>query len=83
MRKYPVFSYGDSIIDVVNDYVYLRVNTNYDNNFAMAIRKQLDKGRRAHFSLLLKARKLDLRIDVQGIIFAKTTIPVLLYGSEN
>ena len=32
--------------------------------FAKAIRKQLDQGRRAQFSLLVKSRKLDLPIDV-------------------
>ena len=82
MKKYPIFNYGDSIIEVVNDYVYLGVTTNYDNKFAKAIRKQLDQGRRAQFSLLVKSRKLDLPIDVQCILFDKTVIPVLLYGSE-
>ena len=82
VKKYPVFNYGDSIIEVVNDYVYLGVTINYDNKFAKAIRKQLDQGRRAQFALLVKARKLDLPIDVQCILFDKTVIPVLLYGSE-
>ena len=70
------------IIKVVNDYVYLGVTTNYDNKFATVTRKQLDQGRGAQFSLLVKARKLDLPIDVQCILFDKTFIPVLLYGSE-
>ena len=78
MKQYPVFNYGDSIIEVINDYIYLGVTTNYDNEFAKAIRKQLDQGRRAQFSLLFKARKLDLPIDVQCIVFDKTVIPVLL-----
>ena len=65
MNIYPVFNYGDSIIEVVNDYVYIGVTTNSDNKFAVAIRKQPDQERRAQFSLLVKARKLDLPIDVQ------------------
>ena len=64
VKKYPVFNYGGSIIEVVNDYVYLGVTINYDNKFPNAIRKQLDQGRRAQFALLVKARKLDLPIDV-------------------
>ena len=78
VKKYPVFNYGDSIIEVVNDYVY----TTNDNKFAKAIRKQLDRGRRAQFSLLVKSSKLDLPIDVQYILFDKTIIPVVLYGNE-
>ena len=30
MKKYPVFRYGDSTIDVVNDYVYISVTMNYN-----------------------------------------------------
>ena len=82
VKRYPVFNYGDSIIEVVNDYVYLDVTTNYDNKLANAIRKQLDQGCRAQFSLLVKARRLDLPMDVQCILFDKTVIPVLLYGSD-
>ena len=29
-KKYPVFRYGDSTIDVVNDYVYISVTMNYN-----------------------------------------------------
>ena len=49
VKKYPVFNYGDSIIEVVNDYVYLGVTINYDNKFAKAIRKQLYQGRNLHY----------------------------------
>ena len=69
MNKYHAFNYGDSIIGVVNDNVYVGVNTNY-NKFVKAIRKQLDQGRRAQFSLIVKVRKLDLTIYVQCIFFS-------------
>ena len=35
-------SYGDDIIEVVSDYVYLGVTMNYNNEFVKAMRKQLD-----------------------------------------
>ena len=81
MKRYPVFNYGNSVIEVVNDYVYLDVTPNYDNKFDNVIWKQLDQGCRAPFSLLGKTRKQDLPIDVPCILFYKTVIPVL-FGSE-
>ena len=62
MKKYPVFNYGDSIIEVVNDYACLGVTTNYNNKFATALWKQLDQGRRAQFSLLVKDLPIDSNV---------------------
>ena len=47
-----------------------------------AIRKQLDQGRKAQFSMLVKARKLNLPIDIQCNLFEKLVFPILLYGCE-
>lgn len=82
VRKYPIFKYGDDVIEVVSDYIYLGVKMNYDNRFPKAMRKQLDQGRRAQFSMLIKARKLDLPVDIQCDLFEKLILPVLLYGCE-
>ena len=64
VRKFPVFSFGENNISVVSDYVYLGVTFNYNNKFAKAIKKQLDQARRAMFSLLVKARRLLLPVDI-------------------
>ena len=82
VRKYPSFTYGKETIEVVSDYVYLGVTMNYNNKLAKAIRKQLDQARRAQFAMLIKARKLDLPIDIQCNLFDKLVTPVLLYGCE-
>ena len=37
---------------------------NFNNTFAKAMKKQLDQGPRAQFSMLIKARNLDLPIDI-------------------
>ena len=55
---------------------------NINNTFAKAIKKQLDQGRRAQFSMLIKARNLDLSIDIQIKLFESIVCPILLYGSE-
>ena len=65
VRKFPNFTYGKNIIEVVSDYVYLGATMNYNNKPAKAIKKQLDQARRAQFAMLIKARKLDLPIDIQ------------------
>ena len=63
-------------------YVYLGVTMNYNNEFVKAMRKQLDQGRKAQFSMLIKCRKLELPIDIQCKLFESMVIPVILYGCE-
>ena len=53
---------------------------NYNNKYEKAIRKQLDQGRKAQFSLLVKAKKLELPI--QCNLFEKLVYPIMLYGCE-
>ena len=82
VKRYPISSYGDDIIEVVSDYVYLGVTMNYINEFVKAMRKQLDQGRKAQFSMLIKGRKLELPIDIQCKLCESMVIPVVLYGCE-
>ena len=55
---------------------------NFNNTFAKAMKKLLDQGRRAQFSMLIKAKSLDLPIDIQTKLFESIVYPILLYGSE-
>ena len=55
---------------------------NSNNTFSNAMKKQLDQGHRAQFSMLIKARNLDLPIDNQTKLFESIVCPILLYGSE-
>ena len=52
------------------------------NKFQTSIRKQLDQGRRAYFSLVVKADKLELPIDIQCYIFDILEFPILKYGDS-
>ena len=76
------FKYGCDIIQVVSHYVYLGININFNNTFAKAMKKQLDYGRKAQFSVLIEARNIDLPIDIQTKLFESVVCPILLYGSE-
>ena len=82
IRKIPNFYYGEEQVEVVDDYVYLGVKFNYNGNFTKAIEKQIDQARKAMFSMITKARRLQLPVDTQIEIFDRTVLPILLYGSE-
>ena len=57
VRRFSSFKYGFDVIEVVSDYVYLGITMNYNNKFDKAMKKQLDQGRKAQFSLLVKSKK--------------------------
>ena len=78
VRRFTTFKYGCDIIEVVSDYVHLGVKMNFNNTFAKDMKKQLDQGHRAQFSMLIKARNLDIQIK----LFESIICPILLYGSE-
>ena len=55
---------------------------NFNNTFAIAMKKLLDQGSRAQFSMLIIARNLDSPIDIQTKLFESIVCLILLYGSE-
>ena len=71
VRRIPTFHYGCDVVEVVSDYVYLGITMHYNNKFEKALRKQLDEGRKTRFSLLVKANKLELPIDIQYNLLKK------------
>ena len=82
VRKYPDFQFGDSILQVVSEYVYLGTMFNYNNRFHKNKQKQVSLARRAMFGLISRASKLDLPLDIQVELFEQLVTPILLYGSE-
>ena len=82
VRRFSSFKYGFDVIEVVSDYVYLGITMNYNNKFDKAMKKQFDQGRKAQFSLLVKAKKMLLPIDIQCNLFEKLVFPIMLYGCE-
>ena len=82
ITKYKSFDFGNREIDVVDDYVYLGTKFNYNGLFNKAKAKQVLQAKKAYYSLLSKAKQLDLAADVFLDLVEKLVIPVLLYGSE-
>ena len=52
---------------------------NFNNTFAKAMKEQLDQGHRAQFSMLIKARNLELPIDIQTKLYESIVCPILSY----
>ena len=82
VRTKPVFNFGENVLDIVDDYVYLGVKFNYNGNSKKCVKRLYDIASRAMFEVLKKGRKLHLDIDTQIKLFDSTVLPILLYGSE-
>ena len=82
VRALPEFSFGNSILEVVPDYVYLGTTFNYDGRFNKGISKQVTQVRIAMFAMTTKARRLQLPIDIICQLFDQLVTPILLYASE-
>ena len=82
VTKHRDFTFNGELVEVVGEYLYLGVLFNYNGSFDKAIKHNIDKARRAMFSLLTKAGRLLLTIDIILELFDKTVLPVLLYGCE-
>ena len=50
VRRIPTFHYDTHVVEVDSDYAYLGITINNNNKYEKATRKQLDQGRKAHFS---------------------------------
>lgn len=82
ITKHRDFIFNNKPVEVVDDYIYLGTTFNFNGNFSKAMQKQTDLAQKAMYSLLTKARRLLLPIDLQIELFEQTVLPILLYGSE-
>ena len=82
VRKYQNFMFGDSILDVTYEYVYLGVNFNYNTSFIKAIERHISRAKRAMFAIVTKSRRLSLPLEILFELFDRVVLPVVLYASE-
>lgn len=82
IRQKPVFYYNGETIEIVDDFSYLGIKFNYNGKFGKTKKHLVDQARKAMFSLVRKARKLFLPLDIQLHLFDSMITPILLYGSE-
>ena len=82
VTKLPTWTFGNEILEVQDDYTYLGTIFNFNGKFNKAIGKQITQAKKALYTLIAKARKLNLPIDIQCHLFDTCIVPILLYGSE-
>ena len=76
------FKFNASTIEIVDAYKYLGIYFAKNGSFTLAKKSIAEQANKALFSLLRKARNLDLPYDIQLDLFNKMIKPILLYGSE-
>ena len=67
---------------MVCDFAYLGVQFNYNGTFKRAMAKQIVQARKALCSMLTKAKKMQLSVDIQCHLFDHLILPILLYGTS-
>ena len=80
-QKYT-FTLQNTLIEVVNKFKYLRLLLCKNNSFVPTIKYIAGQGSKAVYSLLKKARTLQLPIETQMELFNKLVKPILLYVCE-
>ena len=82
LRKHHIFNFCEHILDTVDEYNYLGLVFNYNAKFKIAKSYLYQKGCRAMFILLKKARNLAFTLDIMLKLFNVIVKPVVLYGAE-
>lgn len=82
LRRYPVFLFEGEILDRVDCFKYLGVHFSYNGSFEVSKKTAIQQAQRAMYSLIGKARRLGLPIDIQLELFDSMVVPILLYGGE-
>lgn len=81
-RGSPNFYIRDTAIEIVTSFKYLGITFTKNGRLINAIKNNIEKARRAFFSLVCKCRKKFVPIDCQIELFEKCIEPILLYGCE-
>ncbi len=76
------FNLGGEEIQVVSDYEYLGILSNYNGRFRKGELELVRKATRALYSVTGTPRKYDLPIDIQIDLFNTMVVAVLTYGCE-
>ena len=66
----------------MDEYIYLGTTFCCNGSFKKAITEQISQAKGAMFSLIAKAQRLNLPIDIVVELYDQLVLPILLYGSE-
>ena len=76
------FKLGNTKLENVNTYKYLGLIFTPNGRFKESIKYLCNQAQKAMFSVIKKARNLQLPLDVQLHLFHSTVMPIALYGCE-
>ena len=76
------FTYDGEEIEITSTFSYLGIILSSNGKMKDCIDNLLDRGRKAMFLILKKAREQHLAPDIQIDLFHKLVLPVLSYGCE-
>ena len=65
----------------MDEYIYLGTTFCCNGSFKKTITKQISQAKGAMFSLIAKAQRLNLPIDIVVELYDQLVLPILLYGS--
>ena len=82
VRKKTEFTFDNVKLGIVRDYQYLGLIFDHNVKFNKSKQKIYEKGSRAMFSLLRKARCLFLPLDFLLKLFNHIVVPIITYGCE-
>ena len=82
LRNMPRFHFNDNNLEFVDSFSYLGVKFSYNGKFNDTKKYLIGQARKAMYSVINKARKLSLPIDMQLSLFDSMIAPILMYGSE-
>ena len=82
IRNKRVIYFGENILEVVFEYVYLGVTMCYNGSFYKAIERLFDIASRAIFGLIQKGRRLCLNTEIMLKLLDTTIPPILRYSCE-
>ncbi len=76
-KQPPEWLFGGEKLEVVKEHTYLGVNFNFKGRFKQAMNRQIVQTKQASYSLIAKARRLKLQIDIQLHLFDTCVLPIL------
>ena len=82
VRSKPTIKFGENLLEVVNEYVYLGTTFSSNGSMKAAVQKQIAQANRAMFKLRAIAVSLNLPVKTQCELYDRMIVPVLTYGCE-
>ena len=76
IRNKSLFKIGIEPVDVVDEYIYLGTTFSCSGSFKKAITKQISQAKGAMFSLIAKAQRLNLPIDIVVELYDQLVLPI-------